>query len=79
LGRPFGRAIAVLRVHESCQEGSGTVTGVFGQFLAGIIVLAVIFVLVRPNSQGPKLVTNVADGLSNLVNAGTGGGGWSAK
>jgi hypothetical protein len=50
----------------------------FGQFLAGIIVLAVIFVLVRPGSQGPSLVTNVADGLSNLVNAGTGGGGWSA-
>jgi hypothetical protein len=51
--------------------------GAFGQFLVGIIFLAVIFVLVRPNSQGPTLVTNVADGLSNLVNAGTGGGGWS--
>ena len=49
-----------------------------GQFLVGIIFLAVIFVLVRPGSQGPTLVTNVADGLSNLVNAGTGGGGWSA-
>lgn len=53
-------------------------TGVFGQFLAGIIVLAVIFVLVRPGSKGPQLVTNIADGLSNLVNAGTGGGGWAA-
>jgi hypothetical protein len=51
--------------------------GAVGQFLVGIIFLAVIFVLVRPNSQGPTLVTNVADGLSNLVNAGTGGGGWS--
>jgi len=51
----------------------------FGTFLVGIIYLAIIFVLVRPSSQGPKLVTNVADGLSNLVNAGTGGGGWSAK
>jgi hypothetical protein len=51
--------------------------GALGQFLVGIIFLAVIFVLVRPNSQGPTLVTNVADGLSNLVNAGTGGGGWS--
>jgi len=51
----------------------------FGTFLVGIIYLAVLFVLVRPNSQGPQLVKNVADGLSNLVNAGTGGGGWSAK
>jgi hypothetical protein len=53
-------------------------TNAFGTFLVGIIYLAVLFVLVRPGSQGPTLVTNVADGLSNLVNAGTGGGGWSA-
>lgn len=50
----------------------------FGTFLVGIVYLAVLFILVRPGSQGPSLVTNVADGLSNLVNAGTGGGGWSA-
>lgn len=48
----------------------------FGTFLVGIIYLAVIFTLVRPGSQGPTLVTNVANGLSGLVNAGTGGGGW---
>jgi hypothetical protein len=54
-------------------------SGAFGTFIVGIIYLAVLFVLVRPGSQGPTLVTNVADGLSNLVNAGTGGGGWSAK
>lgn len=53
-------------------------TNAFGTFLVGIIYLAVLFVLVRPGSQGPSLVTNVADGLSNLVNAGTGGGGWNA-
>lgn len=51
----------------------------FGTFLVGIIYLAVLFVLVRPGSQGPKLVSNVANGLSSLVNAGTGGGGWAAK
>lgn len=51
-------------------------TGALGTFLVGIIYLAVLFTLVRPGSQGPTLVTNVADGLSNLVNAGTGGGGW---
>lgn len=70
---------SLLRLPESHEEGTGTVTNAFGTFLVGIIYLAVVFVLVRPSSQGPKLVTNVADGLSNLVNAGTGGGGWSAK
>lgn len=48
----------------------------FGTFLVGIIYLAVIFTLVRPGSQGPALVSKVADGLTSLVNAGTGGGGW---
>lgn len=51
----------------------------FGTFLVGIIYLAVLFVLVRPGSQGPTLISNVANGLSSLVNAGTGGGGWNAK
>lgn len=50
----------------------------FGTFLVGIIYLAVLFVLVRPGSQGPTLVGNVSNGLSGLVNAGTGGGGWNA-
>ncbi len=49
----------------------------FGTFLIGIVYLAVLFVLVRPNSQGPVLVTNVSQGLAGLINAGTGGGGWS--
>lgn len=53
-------------------------SGAFGTFLVGIIYLAVLFVLVRPGSQGPTLVKNVSDGLSGLVNSGTGGGGWAA-
>lgn len=53
-------------------------TNAFGTFLVGIIYLAVLFVLVRPGSQGPTLITNVSNGLSGLVNAGTGGGGWAA-
>lgn len=36
----------------------------------------VLFLLVRPQSQGPVLVTNAADGLSNVIKAGTGGGTW---
>ena len=50
-----------------------------GSFLTGIIIIAILFVLVRPNSQGPKLVSGVSSGLAGLVNAATGGGGWSAK
>lgn len=45
-------------------------------FLVGIIYLAILFVLVRPDSQGPTLVTNVSDGLTNLIKAATGGGSW---
>ena len=47
-----------------------------GAFLIGVVYLAVLFVLVRPRSQGPTLVKNVADGLSGLIKAGTGGGSW---
>ena len=45
-------------------------------FIVGIIYLAILFVLVRPNSQGPTLVSNVSDGLTNLIKAATGGGSW---
>lgn len=50
-----------------------------GSFLAGIIIIAILFVLVRPNSQGPTLVSNVSSGLSGLINSATGGGGWSGS
>ena len=49
-----------------------------GSFLTGIIIIAVLFVLVRPGSQGPSLVSGVSNGLAGLVNAATGGGGWAA-
>lgn len=47
-----------------------------GTFLVGIVYLAVLFVLVRPGSQGPKLVSSVTGGLSNLIKSATGGGSW---
>ncbi|HJP74926.1 MAG TPA: hypothetical protein VJ914_11690 [Pseudonocardiaceae bacterium] len=47
-----------------------------GTFLVGAVYLSVLFVLVRPGSQGPTLVSNVADGFSNILKAGTGGGSW---
>jgi len=49
-----------------------------GSFLTGIIIIAILFVLVRPGSQGPTLVSGVSNGLAGLVNAATGGGGWGA-
>lgn len=53
-------------------------TSGFAQFLAGIVILAGIFVMVRPGSQGPSLVSNVGSALTNLVSAGTGGGSWAS-
>lgn len=50
-----------------------------GAFLIGVVYLAVLFVLVRPGSQGPTLVGNVSTGLANLIKAGTGGGTWASS
>lgn len=47
-----------------------------GEFLIGILYLSAIFVLVRPGSQGPKLVNSLTSGTTNLVKAATGGGTW---
>jgi hypothetical protein len=53
------------------------VKGIAGSFLAGIIILAVVFVLVRPGSQGPTLVSAVSNGLGGLLGKATGGGTWA--
>ena len=49
-----------------------------GSFLTGIIIIAALFVLVRPGSKGPALVSGVSSGLTGLVNAATGGGSWAS-
>jgi hypothetical protein len=49
----------------------------YADFLIAVIYLAVIFVLVRPGSQGPGLVTAFGNSTSGLVKAATGGGTWS--
>lgn len=51
--------------------------GVAGSFLAGIIIIAVLFVLVRPQSKGPALVKAVSGGLQGLIGKATGGGTWA--
>jgi len=51
-----------------------------GSIGSAIVIFAyviVLFVLVRPGSQGPSLVTNGANGVANVIKAGTGGGSWS--
>lgn len=47
-----------------------------GDFLVLVVYLAVVFVLVRPGSQGPSLVSAVGNSTSNLIKAATGGGTW---
>ena len=46
-------------------------------FLAGIVIIAILFVLVRPGSQGPTLVSSVSNGLKGLISSATGGGTWA--
>ena len=48
-----------------------------GKIGAAIVIFAyaiVLFLMVRPGSQGPSLVTAGANGVSNVIKAGTGGG-----
>lgn len=35
-----------------------------------------LFLMVRPRSQGPRLVTSITDGMSKLARTATGGGSW---
>ena len=51
--------------------------GTAQSFLAGIIIVAILFVLVRPGSQGPKLVSTVSGGLQGLIGKATGGRTWA--
>lgn len=37
----------------------------------------ILFLLVRPGSQGPNLVGKAGSALSSVIKAGTGGGTWA--
>jgi hypothetical protein len=44
-----------------------------GAFLTGLIIIAVVFTLVRPGSQGPSFVSAIGGAISNMLQAaGTG-------
>jgi len=49
----------------------------FFDWLMLLLYVAIIFLLVRPGSKGPALVDTIGGTLVRLVNAATGGGGWS--
>ena len=53
--------------------------GKIGDFMIAVVYVAAIFVLVRPGSQGPKIVDSITGGTANLIKAATGGGNWSGK
>lgn len=39
-----------------------------------VVYLAIVFTLVRPNSQGPQLVSSAGSSFSSIIKAATGGG-----
>ena len=51
--------------------------GVAGSLVTGVVIIAILFVLVRPGSKGPTLVTSVGNGIKGLISAATGGGTWA--
>lgn len=51
--------------------------GIAASFFTGIIIIAILFVMVRPGSQGPSLVTSVSSGVKGILGKATGGGTWA--
>lgn len=51
----------------------------FTELLILVIYLAIIFTLVRPNSQGPGLVKAFGSAFSGIIGAATGGGTFNQK
>lgn len=50
-----------------------------GDWFILLLYVAMLFLLVRPGSQGPKIIDTTGKSLIGLINAATGGGGWSGK
>lgn len=42
-----------------------------------LLYVSALFLLVRPGSQGPKLVTTTGSAIAGLIKQATGGGSWS--
>jgi hypothetical protein len=52
------------------------VRGIAQSFITGIIIIAILFVMVRPKSKGPTLITSVSKGIQGILGKATGGGHW---
>lgn len=50
----------------------GQLGGTVGSFIWAVIVIAIIYLLVRPNSPGPAFVATTSGALANVVRAATG-------
>lgn len=51
----------------------------FFDWMMLLLVVAIIFLFVRPGSKGPLLADTVGSKLVDLVTSATGGGGWSGN
>lgn len=51
----------------------------FWDWMMLLLYVSILFLLVRPGSQGPKLVTTVGSSIQGLIKQSTGGGSWSGK
>lgn len=49
----------------------------FWELMTAIIIIALIYMMVRPGSNGPHIVEEVSTALSDLVKVATGYGGLS--
>ena len=52
--------------------------GAIGSAIVIFAYVLVLFVMVRPGSQGPTFVKNISGGISSIIQAGTGGGTWAS-
>jgi hypothetical protein len=50
-----------------------------GDWFIGLLYVMVVFLFVRPGTQGPALVTATLTGVDNLATTATGGGTWASK
>jgi len=42
------------------------------QLITGAVVIAIIFMLVRPNSPGPKFVEDISNAFASIIKTATG-------
>jgi hypothetical protein len=51
----------------------------FWDWMMLILYVSALFLLVRPGSQGPKLISTLGSAVQGMIKQATGGGTWSGK